>query len=691
MFLHALKFLDFRNPQKFHSVLSFNIEMLRMGCIAAVTDYGAFMGKLLVLLVATCSYLVLHLFVVIVCYRCNFKARLHTVVGGVGQVFMVAFLSITTTVLGPIQCMQNPNGNWTVRAYQTIVCWDSADHQAMVGFSALGMVIPLGFLAWCTWAVWNFPKQMRKGNTYFLRMYAFLFFRTRVEQYGYILVHMVRSLAISLTPVVPNIVGQIILMQLIMISQLAVTIHLKPWRIWQANALEAFFTTGVLVVVCTSAFFVESDEDDTKIISTFATIVVCIVVFAVPCMVLLGVAQWARLRGRKPFEFFICHYKAGEGSLARLLKMFLAGRAGLRRRIKANVFLDSDDLKDLSMLFEYVGNHSKSVLVIASSMLLTRPWCLGELVTARRSNVCTLSVAAPGYKKPDEQYITDYPTFVPDISCLAEHGISLVNVQEMLEWLSKSPVLNIPGRISSQTMNSICDWLMQSANIKEGVEQATVSLEDKADILPKAVSTVVHMDQTSLAANSAALILASLLQPKFANSPEDIPAVLHQDYSQLPQTTKLMVVLCTNGAFQQTDFLLTLWAGSELQVKSLPILADESFRFPGADFFKNNVSAASGISAVVDTSVMMQLVSDLFKAIAVVFQPEQYSATEEVLEAKTIQIAQRMANTGILQSLSSKNLTAGTAAVLEEKAEFEKRGIETNVVEEKAEFEESSM
>ena len=68
--------------------------------------------------------------------------------------------------------------------------------------------------------------------------------------------------------------------------------------------------------------------------------------------------------------YFICHHKLGAGNFARLLKMVLSKTRGA----KPNPFIDCDDLKDLDKLFDYVGSHVDTFIIVCSKELLLRIW-----------------------------------------------------------------------------------------------------------------------------------------------------------------------------------------------------------------------------------------------------------------------------------------------------------------------------
>ena len=54
--------------------------------------------------------------------------------------------------------------------------------------------IPVSFIAVCSWVVVQLPGRMRQGDTTFLHVFAFLFFRFKPEAFWYVLVVLFRNL-----------------------------------------------------------------------------------------------------------------------------------------------------------------------------------------------------------------------------------------------------------------------------------------------------------------------------------------------------------------------------------------------------------------------------------------------------------------------------------------------------------------
>lgn len=112
----------------------------------------------------------------------RFRERKPVLVAASGTLTMICYISITLTILQPFQCTQNPNGLWTTRAYEDVICWsmeENSDHLIMVVVSVIALSIPLALFTKVVLLVRKYPTAMRRGDTDFLRSYGFVFFRFR--------------------------------------------------------------------------------------------------------------------------------------------------------------------------------------------------------------------------------------------------------------------------------------------------------------------------------------------------------------------------------------------------------------------------------------------------------------------------------------------------------------------------------
>merc|ERR1712203_447316 len=125
---------------------------------------------------------------------------------------------------------------------------------------------------------------------------------------------------------------------------------------------------------------------------------------------LFSLYQQIKNRTKKPYRFFVCHHKAGAGCFARLMKMQLQDTKGVRG---CRVFVDCDDLSNLDKLFDYVGSQTQTLIALCSKELLTRPWCVGELVTCKARSVEVLRVIFEDFAEPTQAFIDSYEQLVP--------------------------------------------------------------------------------------------------------------------------------------------------------------------------------------------------------------------------------------------------------------------------------------
>jgi len=121
---------------------------------------------------------------------------------------------------------------------------------------------------------------------------------------------------------------------------------------------------------------------DAVMVSWLSTVAISLGVLGALAMLGYGIYKKS-VPHDKQFLFFICHHKAGAGAFARWLKYRLCHSLNSQGR----VFVDSDNLDDLDLLFSYVGEDTKVLVVLCSPEIFTRPWCIGEMTTARLMKV----------------------------------------------------------------------------------------------------------------------------------------------------------------------------------------------------------------------------------------------------------------------------------------------------------------
>eukprot|EP00971_Amphidinium_carterae_P339991 6478110-Amphidinium_carterae.1 len=111
--------------------ITFNIGLLRMSCLGASDPVAMYTAKIAMIFMSLTAVVLLHCIFVALFHRCAFRARMPTLIGTLGTIFMVFYISVTSTVLEPLQCLQHPNGKWTMLAHPGVLCWETDGHTTM--------------------------------------------------------------------------------------------------------------------------------------------------------------------------------------------------------------------------------------------------------------------------------------------------------------------------------------------------------------------------------------------------------------------------------------------------------------------------------------------------------------------------------------------------------------------------------
>jgi len=609
------------------SVLAFDLEALKVNCV--VQPRPAFSFAMRVLMFAACVLVIVivHIFFVIFRRGGHFRERNPILISGIGTVLLVFYVSVFISILAPVQCAENPNRTWTVKQYPAVICWEGDDdHTSMLIVGALAALVPISFLGECCRVIWVLPKKMGEANVAFLQSYAFLFFRYKPAMYWYSLVHLFRSLLIALTTIMPIPGVQVLLLQVVLALQLALVCDRHPWRVPQANTLESELTVGVLLMLGCAALITGGGEERMAIAWTFIALLIA-ACFACFVVAIHGFYRVALTRKRKLYDFFICHHKAATGCMARLINIDFNARG-------KKAFIDTDDLRDLDRLFDFVATQTGTLVILCSKFIYTRPWCMGEVVTAYHWKVNIFKVLRADFVEPDEEFIESYLENVGgDIGCLAECGIDMGLISETLQEVSVLPGCILPKVLSASTMRSLCNSIAKR-------EIAYIEFEPHETNL--AASVVLIADSTNQEAACTSYVLVQMLVEQL-KSADVVPLVLVEQ-AKMPPKASLFLLLCTSGVLTQTKVLFLLAELQKRTLPGLPVVADESFVFPDQSYYDDKMKLLQNISdQPKDLSIF---VLAIFKAIATIFQPNNYGSTREVLDAKAKELATRLEKGG---------------------------------------------
>jgi len=171
---------------------------------------------------------------------------------------------------------------------------------------------------------------------------------------------------------------------------------------------------------------------------------------------------------------FISHYKAEAGTTASLMqemltRMLQAKPNSVTSAMEVPVFLDSEDLKDLGDLKRHVLK-SHNIVLLLTQGILTRPWCLLEIVTAveHGAHILPVRVEEPGacFEFPDDYFYQRLRAgLVFDHSCmkfLESEGIELAALEAALRQVFlKIAVPFSPHKTANIRMAELDDLLKE--------------------------------------------------------------------------------------------------------------------------------------------------------------------------------------------------------------------------------------
>jgi len=600
-----------------------DIEILNIDCVIDLSPSAMFASKILLLVLVLLIISLIHAGFVMFKYGGRFRERRSSLIGAIGTVCMMFFISAVSIVIAPLHCIDHPSGLWTVRVYQTVVCWEGGEHATMIILALFGILLPIAFLALNVWAVRVYPQRMRNGDIRFLKVVGFLIIRFKAEAYWFSVFFFVRNMFISVIPVVPDVVMQTMLTQLILITSLCLTMVQRPWRVWQANVLDCGVVIAVLLLINLAAFY--ADSSDPHILAWLCICIIIGLMLTFPSLVAYGLYMKLMPEKKKRFRFFVCHQKAVAGCFSRLLKCMLEDHGHGR------TFIDCDDLVDLDGLFDIVGQQTDTLIIVCTKGIVVRPWCVGEICSARTNNRSVLKVIMPGFNFPDDTWIARYNQQVPDFSALTAFGITLDYIQETFRWLRTCPSVIMPPNITHQTLKALTAGLGQKSVTDE------MQMPDEHDGVPD-TRVFIAVDHTNVEAICTGHILNMLMKPFYASDPDSMPHVLPRG-ADFPQHGWMCLLICTVSCLQRLDMLRVIWSVSAAGASFVPILADEKFRFPAEGTFLNENRAAMDLAAA-SAEDLQTIILGVFREICPLFQPMM--ASEAILNTNAAAIRERI-------------------------------------------------
>ncbi|CAE7207000.1 unnamed protein product, partial [Symbiodinium necroappetens] len=625
--------------------------MESLHAISCVARIGPTANFLLQTLGAPCSFMVvpclMHLFRAAVRSKAASSQRgyvdRYVLCETLGSIFVLFFIAQCNAIAEPFQCQSHPNGMWSMRASIGVFCNFSDTHLELCIAGAILSTVPLCFLSACTWAVLvEFPRRLRMVDMTFIRACSFLILRFRPGCEAFSIFLLIRNVLLALAPVLPSANASLLLISALLGLNFYLVSSFKPWRSDYACRADLVANTVFLAIIFQAAFFVT--EVNRAAVLLFCSVALILIVLGLTAWTLVAAgSQIATRKMQRKFDFFISHQKNACGSLARLLKIELQLRG-------QKVFLDADDLTDLSRLFAIVASNVSQLLFLCSPQVLTSKWCVAELVTARMQGLETTLVMLPKFFLPSDEFIRAYENTVIDIQDLASYGFAVEDIIETLRWLGSLRAMTVSQELFEGSISYIADQLakaqMPSRSAAEEVGSGCLILADHGDM--EAVAT--------------AHVLLHMISPHVLHVCNVLPRVLasgerlRQGMAVLAQG-QFLLLLCTKNSLTSSciiEWLLQAHSASS-SCHILPILAEEGYQIPQSPEAFDDLCAHPSVQNH-NAGAYNSILKAIFMHIAVHFMPK--FSGEAALALKAKEIASRMRHNDMPSLGTLKDMSA---------------------------------
>jgi len=602
-------------------LLTLNFDIIRLGCIYG-TDSPAlkFLSQLLVCPIGCAGFFLLGFLQGKLCGR---PVPLDRTLSRCGMLLFALFLSITLRNLLPFQCAPNPDGSTSMVSHPGIICYASEDHVVLLILALVGLLQPLSVLCWATFATITFPARVASGRGLRLvNRYRFLFHRFKPSCFYYGLFLLYRNGLIALLPVVfvevPEL--QVPLMGALLLISMALQSRKYPWRTAQANHIELLLTGFLLVILLAAAPLLDVDQA-TSAETLGWLLCVPVIGLVLPGLFALSIPIWLYLKPTQKFGIFLCHHKAGAGSLCRLIKILMS------RHSKAKVFLDCDQLENLDFLFDVVRSSTKSIVVVLTPELLKRVWCAGEIATAYKNSITTVPLLCDGFRPMGESLQVLASFWGPEqMQMLANHGISLVDVQNAYLWMQQelSP-LRLPrfGRVWRR--EAVVVDLLQRCELPSSSTSAQIIAEGK-HYNPNGARILITSCITDAEALSTCEAFQCMLQAQL-----HVECAVAQSSRQMERwrpRAYYLVVLLFRGVFQDQRLGRILSCAfdesCERNLEVVTVIADTHFDFVGLNMSVSQQDSWSQVKQEEkeeNTQMTQAVYKRLLNVIALPFSP----------------------------------------------------------------------
>lgn len=574
------------------------------------------------------------------------KMHFDTIFNICGVFTFALFISITLFVVDPLRCGRNPDGSLSMLSNPGVICFDSGEHFVMLFLCILGILCyPMTIISWATYTTCSYPSRITSGQgLQLVHRHRFLFQRFRPQRYYYGLLLLLRNAMLALFPViftpVPSL--QIEIMGFVLLTASALQIRLWPWRTELANYTDLAINLLLQILLLGVSPLVSRDAEKSTVLLGYLLSFAVLSPF-IAGLVVISHAIWRHFIPPSLFGVFLCHHKGSAGSLCRLLKLLAA------KHTKSQIFLDSDQLEDLDLIFDTIRGKTKSVAVVLTPHVLKRMWCAGEIVTAYKNQVLTVPLMCDGYTPPDDEFLEHLEEVwtAQQRQILSFHGISMEDVQQAYAWLLQLECLDVHRfGAMDELENTVVELLARVKVPMKLFRQSPTASPHSVRVKARILITGSVRDGEALASLEIFQILAQKTMQRecaVVRSANELLAYRPWAY--------YLVVLLSRGMLRDPGFAKTLLSiHLEGETKNRPlelvtVSADPLFEFPSAEFFKDLEDFGLGLDNQGEAPLPVELgpfLSSAYRALLnVLALPLSPLGSEGLLEEQVSEICRR--------------------------------------------------
>jgi len=614
-------------------ILNFDMGSLKMDCVVRVDPVSSFLSRQMV--APACVPILIASILVKKWFSAQPVNFFVEFINAAGAIFSCFFLSVVTTSVDALVCYPHPDDSNTgssVIDNPAVLCWADERHRRMVTIAVVSfLLVPANFFSICVYAVVMHSRIMARNDDRqrrFHHSFRFLFFRFTPGSYRFGVLLLIRNLVICLIPAaLTGKVGfQVALLCAIILAFGMLQATQQPWRTRLVNRVDSVTSTVLaLILVCgimnTSLAI---NKVDMAVLSTSV-----ISVAGVTLTVAAAISLKDSLFPDAHYHHFLCHHKRDAAAQARFIQMLIM------KHLKRTCFLDSDDLKDLSKLFDIVRTRVKHFLVYLTRDTLRRPWCAGEIVVTKETKLKITKIVRWDFEGPSPAELADIGNYLAQGAGvnLVDYNMDYHQISSALAWVSTDELqaIHLGQEIVGTRLffNAVMDLA------KRSVKPGKLSLPEELDTL------VISTDGSDVEATAAGGIILEKIHEEAAQVLQgscvllaDFPNLdFHELRVSIARARVLVVVLSrhTLDCLQQLQVVMVGMLGGV----SVTSVVTPQFQFPGEAFF--HTSLPSLFSDGCDNAV--RAMKNFFEQIAVPLSTHGSSST---LRAETSEVVRRV-------------------------------------------------